>query len=159
MTGELIMTTRNIIAGLVTLAIATMSGVSFAKDNGEFKPEHQAFMNVQAVQKPMPMPGMHMPVAPKTIAMVQVTQGFGTQPAIRVYHKGQQDYYHTRFEKSWGKGWQTKYKGKVVVVKPGDTLTKIAMRQHTTVERLMRLNKMTPYESNHIEIGQFIRIA
>lgn len=49
--------------------------------------------------------------------------------------------------------------GKVIYVKYGDTLSKIAARYGTTVQRLMYLNKLNAYQANHIKAGQKLRVA
>lgn len=64
---------------------------------------------------------------------------------------------HDGFAKK-GKAKQTSSKPVVVVVKPGDTLGKIAKAHNTTVDKLLAANKDIS-DPDKIKIGQKIQIA
>jgi phosphoribosyl-AMP cyclohydrolase len=179
------MKTRYLVAATISLAMATLSSVSFANDfqhNADFKAEHRGFAENQRgfadkqrdVKPDFIRGGIQVVPSvdsvkvvepqernfrePRTDKKVQIIVE-GSQPAMRVKHREGNHYYQSRFEKLWGKSWHSQNRTKVIEVQPGDTLTKIANRYRTSVSNLMRLNRMSAYESNHIEIGQLIRIA
>ena len=179
------MKTRYLVAAAISFAIATLSTASFANDfqpHDSAKAEHRGFAenqrgfaDNQRDMKPDFMRG-GIQVVPSVDSVQVVNQQDrdfrdhrsdkqvqiiveGSQPAMRVQHREGRRYYESRFEKRWGKNWHKQNRTKVIEVQPGDTLTKIANRYRTTVTNLMRLNRMSAYESNHIEIGQMIRIA
>ena len=150
------MKVRHIVASVLALTIAAISSTSFA-DGGT-----RTYITYPISNVDMGMGhhgGHHAPTttASTSIAVVD-SYGIGMRPAMRVNHHGR-GYYDNRFEQRWGKDWRKKHNYKVIVVKPGDSLSKIAARRGTTVERLMRLNNMNAYEANHIEIGQMLRVA
>jgi hypothetical protein len=175
------MKTRQLVAAAISFALATLSTASFANDfqaHEGFQAEHRGFADnqrdfkldgVQGGIQVLPSAGSVQIVAPQegrdlrgarherdmTAAVIAV----GSQPALRIEHREGRQFYQNRFEKRWGKNWHKKNRTKVIEVQPGDTLTKIANRYRTTVTNLMRLNNLTAYESNHIEIGQLIRLA
>ena len=172
------MKTRHFVAAAISFAIATLSTASFANDfnaHDGYKAEHRGFAENQRDVKPDFIRGGIQVVPnvdsvkvisqqdrdfrePRTDKKVQIIVE-GSQPAMRVKHREGRHYYQSRFEKRWGKNWQKHNRTKVIEVQPGDTLTKIANRYRTSVSNLMRLNRMSTYESNQIEIGQLIRIA
>ena len=142
------MKVRHMIAGLIALTITVASGASFA-DGRSYTYIDQPITNI---------PHHGQPRANVSIGVIS-SDDLGARPAMRVEHRNQSRYYNDRFETRWGKDWKKKHNYKVIVVKPGDSLSKIAARYHTSVSKLMRLNKMNAYEANHIEIGQLLRIA
>jgi hypothetical protein len=172
------MKTRHLVAAAISFAIATLSTASFANDfkaHEGYKAEHRGFAENQRDMQPDFIRG-GIQVVPSVDSVKVVNQQDrdfrnyrsdkavqiiveGSQPAMRVKHREGRHYYQSRFEKRWGKNWHKQNRSKVIEVQPGDTLTKIANRYRTTVSNLMRLNHMSAYESNHIEIGQMIRIA
>lgn len=179
------MKTRHLIVAAISFAITTLSTASFANDfkahegykaeHRGFAENHRGFADNQRDMKPDFIRG-GIQVVPSVDSVKVVNphdRDFrdhrsdkavqiiveGSQPAMRVKHREGRRYYESRFEKRWGKNWHKHNRTKVIEVQPGDTLTKIANRYRTTVANLMRLNRMSAYESNHIEIGQMIRIA
>ena len=44
-------------------------------------------------------------------------------------------------------------------VKPGDTLSRIAKRNHTSVQKLIRLNNLWGNKANNLSVGMKIRIG
>ena len=179
------MKTRHLVAAAISFAIATLSTASFANDfnpHDAYKAEHRGFAENQRgsaehqrdMQPDFIRGGIQVVPSVDSVKVInQQDRDFrdnrsdkavqiiveGSQPAMRIKHREGRQYYQTRFEKRWGKSWQKQNRTKVVEVQPGDTLTKIANHYRTTVSNLMRLNHMSAYESNHIEIGQLIRIA
>lgn len=140
---------HNMLAGFLALTIATISSASFA-DSRSYTYIDQPITNIPH----------HSYGQPRVNASINVieSEGLGSRPAIRVERRSP-GYYNSKFEKSWGKDWKKKHHYKVIVVKPGDSLSKIAARYGTTVKRLMKLNNISAYEANHIEIGQMLRIS
>lgn len=143
------MKVRHIVAGILAFTITAVSGTSVADSMRTY------------VSQPMTnIPTHHGHVTPRATTSISVVgdYGLGMRPAIRVDRHGAR-YHQDRFEKRWGKNWNKHHNYKVIVVRPGDTLSKIAARRGTTVSRLMRLNNMSAYEANHIEIGQLLRVS
>ena len=44
-------------------------------------------------------------------------------------------------------------------VKPGDTLSRIAQRNHTSVQKLIKLNNLWGKKANNLRVGMVIRIG
>lgn len=137
---------RHILAGIFALTITTVAGTSLADSRSHTYIDY-------------PITNIPHHSQPRVNASIHVIESndLGVRPAMRVEHRG--DYYQNKFEKRWGKDWKKKSHYKVVVVKPGDSLSKIAARYGTTVKRLMKLNNISAYEANHIEIGQMLRVV
>ncbi|WP_298609322.1 LysM peptidoglycan-binding domain-containing protein [uncultured Thiothrix sp.] len=137
---------RHLLAGVLALSITAVSGASFADSRSHTYVDY-------------PITNIPHHGQPRVNASIDVidSEDLGSRPAMRVEHRG--DYYKNRFEKRWGKDWKKKSHYKVIVVKPGDSLSKIAARYGTSVKRLMKLNNISAYEANHIEIGQMLRVA
>lgn len=141
------MKVRHLLAGIVALTITAMAGTSLADSRSSTYIDH-------------PITNIPHHSQPRVSASISVVSSddLGHRPAIRVTNRSH-SYYSNKFEKRWGKSWKTKTHYKVVVVKPGDSLSKIAARYGTTVKRLMKLNNISAYEANHIEIGQMLRVV
>lgn len=138
---------RYILAGIFAVTMTAIAGASVADSR-----------NHTYIDYPITnVPHHSQPRVSASISVVG-SDDLGTRPAVRVEHRGQ-NYYSNKFEKRWGKNWKKKSNYKVIVVKPGDSLSKIAARYGTTVKRLMKLNNISAYEANYIEIGQMLRIA
>lgn len=137
---------RHLLAGVLALSMTAVSGVSLA--------DSRSYTYVDSPITNIPHHGQ-----PRINASIHVidSEGLGSRPAMRVDRGGH--YYKNKFEKRWGKNWKKNAHYKVVIVKPGDSLSKIAARYGTTVKRLMKLNNISAYEANHIEIGQMLRVA
>lgn len=137
---------RHILAGVFALTITAVSGASFADSRSHTYVDY-------------PITNVPHHGQPRVNASIHVidSEDLGTHPAMRVDRGG--NYYQNKFEKRWGKSWKKQSHYKVIVVRPGDSLSKIAARYGTTVKRLMKLNSISAYEANHIEIGQMLRVA
>lgn len=138
---------RHVLAGIFALTITAVSGASFADSRSHTYVDYP-ITNI---------PHHGQPRVNASISVVS-SDNLGTRPAVRVERRGS-GYYNTKFEKRWGSDWKKKQHYKVVVVKPGDSLSKIAARYGTSVKRLMKLNNISSYEANHIEIGQMLRVS
>ncbi|PWQ97561.1 LysM peptidoglycan-binding domain-containing protein [Leucothrix arctica] len=44
-------------------------------------------------------------------------------------------------------------------VRPGDTLSRIAARNHVSVQKLVKLNQLWGKKANNLRVGMFIRLA
>lgn len=141
------MNIRHLLTGIFALTVTAMAGTSLADSR-----------NHTYIDQPITNIPHHS--QPRVSASINVlsSENLGYRPAIRVEHRSH-SYYNNKFEKRWGKNWKKKTYYKVVVVKPGDSLSKIAVRYGTTVKHLMKLNNISAYEANHIEIGQMLRVA
>lgn len=138
---------RHVIAGIFALTVTAMAGTSFADGRSHTYIDY-------------PISNVPHHSQPRVNASIDVisSDDIGQRSAIRVERRGS-SYYNNKFEKRWGKDWKKKHHYKVIVVKPGDSLSKIAARYGTTVKRLMKLNNISAYEANHIEIGQMLRVS
>lgn len=137
---------RHLLAGVLAVTMTAVSGASFADSRSHTYVDY-------------PITNIPYHAQPRVNASIHVieSEDLGYRPALRVDRGG--NYYKNKFEKRWGKNWKKNSHYRVIVVKPGDSLSKIAARYGTTVKRLMKLNNISAYEANHIEIGQMLRVA
>ncbi|HPY39631.1 MAG TPA: LysM peptidoglycan-binding domain-containing protein [Thiolinea sp.] len=147
------MKVRNLIAGIFALTVTAMAGTSFADGRTHTYIDYP-ISNVPHHNQP----NYHQPRVNASIDVIS-SDDLGARPAMQVEHRGHGDYYKADFERRVGKDWKKHHGYKVIVVKPGDSLSKIAARYGTTVKRLMKLNSISAYEANHIEIGQMLRVS